>query len=84
MSLIEQDNFLLSHLKRQSIDDILYRIGLSPESDYKNPKRKLLYNPLVIFIFTLMHFLFFEIMPIFINDEVLLKILGLPGNFYGL
>ena len=50
MSTIVMNKCLPPELTVESVDDILYRIGLSFDSIRDRPKRKLIDHPLIVFI----------------------------------
>ena len=74
MSSIRVDRRLPPELSIQSIDDILYSIGLCHSSVREDPKRSKLHNPIVIAIIEFIHLLM-KFISILTDDEKLLSIL---------
>ena len=69
----------------ESVDDILYRIGLCFTSVRVRPKRKRIHNPLVVF--TIVSFFLIErVITISLDEsnDLLFKIFGDVGYFAGL
>ena len=68
----------------QSVDDILYRIGLSFDSIRDRPKRKLIDHPLIAFIVVLI-FMAERLITLIVSEEneQILRILGDVGHFIG-
>ena len=85
MASMDVNKCLPPELTIESVDDILYRIGLCFTSIRVRPKRKKLYNPYLIFTFLLL----FQIKELFIisfneeNDSIL-KAIGSLGYILGM
>ena len=84
MSRIHHDKLIPVEYTIKSIDDILYRIGLSLSSNQEYHGRKIFYHPMVVLIYTMIFLLFYEIPVIFIEDHTILKVFGIPGHFFGM
>src|ERR1700712_2309154 len=84
MSAIDPNKCLPPELVIESVDDILYRIGLSFDSLRDRPKRKLIDHPLVVFIVILI-FLTERVITFLVSDEneFIFKILCDFGHFIG-
>src|SRR5690349_17055288 len=84
MAEISLNKVLPLELKIQSIDDILYRIGLPIDSVRDGSKRKWFFNPIIISTFLLV-FLVKEVIIISLNAEndLIFKILGSHGYLLG-
>lgn len=80
---IAPDEILPTELRIDSIDDKLYQIGLTIKSIDQSSKRNLLHNPVFIFICTMLNLTIFEVSVLFIDDELIQTILGIPGHFFG-
>ena len=81
---IDINKRLPPELTIESVDDILYRIGLCLTSVREQPKRHWIFSPFLIFIFVSM-FLIKELMILSTNEEngQFLKALVALGQFYG-
>ena len=85
MSAIDPNKCLPPKLCVQSVDDILYRIGLSLYSIRDRPKRQLINHPLIVFII-LFICLTERLITVSLSDEFVLvfKALGSAGYFIGI
>src|ERR1700712_2335163 len=84
MSAIDPNKCLPPELVIESVDDILYRIGLSFDSLRDRPKRKLIDHPLVAFVMVSI-FMTERIITVSLSDgfDVPFKALGSVGHFIG-
>ena len=85
MSNIKIDKCLPKELTIESVEDILHGIGFPLDSTKTYPKRKLLFNPIIIFTFISLYTLK-EILIISLNEEneLIFKVLGSVGHFLGI
>ena len=69
----------------QSVEEILHRIGLTLDSTKSYPKRKLFFNPIIIFIFCLM-IITKEVFILTLDEQndLTFKVLGSVGYFLGI
>ena len=74
-----------ANLRVDSVDDILYKIGLCFTSVRDRPKRKRIYHPMIVFTFVSMY-LTKEMTIICLNNEevLLMKQLGSYGHLLGI
>ena len=84
MSAMDANKCLPPELTVESVDDILYRIGLSFDSIRDRPKRKLIDHPLIAF-FILSLFLIERIITFSLSEDnhLVFKALGSMGYFIG-
>ena len=84
MSAIDPNKCLPPELTIESVDDILYRIGLCFTSVRDRPKRKLIDHPLVFFTI-ITTFLAQRLITVTVNEdnEFIFKLLGDVGHFIG-
>ena len=85
VSPIDPNKCLPPELTVQSVEHILHRIGLTLDSTKSYPKRKLFFNPIIIFSF----FVLFNIREVIIismteENDLTLKILGSIGYLMGI
>ena len=85
MTEISLNKVIPPELKIESIDDILYRIGLPLDSIRDRPKRKWFFKPIIVFTF-LSIYLVKEVIIISLNEEndLIFKILGSHGYLLGM
>ena len=85
MTAIDVNKCLPPELTVQSVDDILYRIGFPMKSTNSFRKRKLIFKPIIVFIF-LSFYCIREIIVFSLNEEndLIFKILGSFGHLIGL
>ena len=84
MSAIDPNTCLPKELTVESVDDILYRIGLCLTSVRDRPKRRLIDHPVVVFVFMTL-FLTLRLSTITLDDdnELIFKVVGDPGHVIG-
>ena len=80
---IKVERVLPPELTVDSIDDILYSIGLSHESVRDRPKRSTIHNPILIFVVVFTQ-LITKIMTYFNDDEWTLLLLADFGHYLGI
>ena len=82
---MDPNNCLPPEMTVQSVEDILHRIGLTLNSTKSYPKRKLFFNPIIIFTFMSL-FIVREGVITLINEEndLILKVLGSYGYLIGM
>ena len=85
VSTMDVNKCLPQELTVQSVEHILHRIGLTLDSTKSYPKRKLFFNPILLFII-LSIITFREVFVISLNEEndLIFKVLGSFGYFMGL
>ena len=85
VSTMDVNKCLPPELTVQSVEHILHRIGLTLDSTKSYPKRKLFFNPIIIFSFLLI-FIIREVFVIVINEEndLIFKVMGTFGYLIGI
>ena len=84
MSEIDPNKCLPPELTVESVDDILYRIGLSFDSIRDRPKRKFIDHPLIAFTVVII-FMIERLITVSVSDknELIIRALGETGYFIG-
>ena len=82
---MNMNQIIPSKMRIDSIDDILYRIGLSFTSVKDRPKRHIIDHPLIVFIIVIT-FTIERLITVSISEEndLILKVLGDCGHFIGI
>ena len=85
MWAINTNKCLPQELTVQSVEHILHRIGLTLDSNKTYPKRKLFFNPIIIFLFFSLYIIR-EVVIISLNEEneITFKMLGSFGYLLGI
>ena len=84
MSSISPNRVIPEHLVIRSADDLLYSIGLCLQSVRERPKRKAIYNPILIAFVSWLHLSLRVASILLLENRHWLPLIGETGRYFGM